>query len=223
MSLGHGASIVTNGLALHLDAANIKSYPGTGTTWVDLSGNGNNGTLVGNPLYTSGYFSFDFIDDVINVADSSSLSFPNNIFTINIWVYFNAVNVTQGVIGKRGWEYSIHAISNQLNFYAWSSAGNVVYAMSTPIEALTWYNFTFTANGSTAFLYRNGSLLNSYNKTIETMSDTSVGLTIGRGGEASTGNAYMNGRVSNVTMYSRFLTSSEIQQNFNALRGRYGI
>lgn len=224
MSIYAGPEIPQTGLVLCLDAANAKSYPGSGTTWTDLSGSNNNGTLVGTPTYdNSGYFSFDFTDDVINIADSSSLSFTDNIFTINFWAYFNVVNIIQGVIGKRGWEYSIYAESNTLYFYTWNPAGSGVYAITTTIEAAKWYNFTFTANGTTAYLYKNGSFLSSYNKTANNMGNTTAILTIGRGGAAATGNAYMNGRISNVSFYSRYLTAQEVSQNFNALRGRYGI
>ena len=62
-----------------------------------------------------------------------------------------------------------------------------------------------------------------YGKNAGTMSNTGVGLTVGRGGEASTGDAYMNGKVSTTKFYNRALSASEIQQNFNATRGRYGI
>ena len=66
MALSHSPSIVTNGLVLCLDAANSKSYPGSGTTWTDLSGRGNNGTLVNGVGYNSGNLGslvFDGVDD----------------------------------------------------------------------------------------------------------------------------------------------------------------
>jgi hypothetical protein len=73
MALAHSPSIVTSGLVLCLDAANPKSYPGSGTTWTDLSGNGNNGTLVNGPTYSSvngGSIVFDGSNDYISTAYS---------------------------------------------------------------------------------------------------------------------------------------------------------
>ena len=71
MSISGGPDIVENGLVLHLDAADTNSYPGSGTLWTDLSGNGNNGTLTNGPAYSSnnkGYFSFDGTDDYVDTG-----------------------------------------------------------------------------------------------------------------------------------------------------------
>jgi hypothetical protein len=227
MSVAYNPKIVTNGLVLALDAGNTKSYPGSGTTWTDLSGRNNNATLIGGATYNSanmGSIAFDFINGVANINDADSLSFTDNIFTIDIWVYFNSVNVTQGVIGKRGWEYSIYTTgSNALYFYAWTAAGSGIYFNQTTIQAATWYNFSWVADGAQSILYVNSVPGAPYVKVAGTMSNTGVGLTVGRGGEASTGDAYMNGKVSNTKFYNRALSATEIQQNFNATRGRYGI
>ena len=84
MSLNHGGKpIVTDGLVLCLDAANPKSYPGSGTTWTDLSGNGNNGTLVNGVGYNSdngGSLSFDGVNDY--VSKSSWVNPPTTVFSI---------------------------------------------------------------------------------------------------------------------------------------------
>ena len=227
MSVFSGPEIVNNGLVLALDAGNTKSYPGSGTTWTDLSGRNNNATLIGGATYNlanMGNIAFDFVNGVANINDADSLSFTNNIFTIDVWAYFNSVNVTQGVIGKRGWEYSIHTTgSNALYFYAWTAAGSGIYFNQTTIQAATWYNFSWVADGIQSILYVNSVPGSPYGKVAGTMSNTGTGLTVGRGGQASTGDAYMNGRVSATKFYNRALTAAEIQQNFNALRGRFGI
>jgi hypothetical protein len=75
MALSHSPSIVTDGLVLCLDAGNPKSYPGSGTTWTDLSGNGNNGTLVNGVGYSGdnlGSLSFDGVNDYYNRALTAS-------------------------------------------------------------------------------------------------------------------------------------------------------
>lgn len=225
MSLGHGASTVTDNLVLYVDAANPKSYPGTGTDCFDISKGGNNGTLTGGVTHTSNYFDFDGTDDVIEMGDADNFSFTNNIFSMNMWVYFDTLAADQGVIGKRGWEYSVHTIANSstLYFYCWSQYGSNVYLNTSSIAASTWYNFCWTADGTNSILYRNGSSVNTNTKTGLSMTNTAVQLTIGRGGQASTGNAFMNGRVGNVSMYNRTLTAAEVLQNFEAIRGRYGV
>ena len=225
MGIAYNPSVVTNGLVLYVDAANPKSYPGSGTTWYDLSKGNNNGTLVGGVTHTSNYFDFDGTDDVIEMGDADNFSFTNNIFSMNMWVYFDTLAADQGVIGKRGWEYSVHTIANSstLYFYCWSQAGSNVYLNASSIAASTWYNFCWTADGTNSILYRNGSSVSTNTKTSLSMSNTAVQLTVGRGGQSSTGNAFMNGRVGNVSMYNRALTADEIAQNFNATRGRYGI
>lgn len=227
MGLNHSPNIVMDGLVLYLDAANAKSYPGTGTIWTDLSGAGNNATLVGGASFNSanrGSISFDFVNGVANINDADSLSFTNNIFTIDVWAYFNSINVVQGVIGKRGWEYSIHTTgSNVLYFYSWTAAGSGIYSNSTTIQATAWYNFSWVADGTQSILYVNSVPGSPVGKAAGTMSNTGTGLTVGRGGQASTGDAYMNGRVSATRFYNRALSSVEVQQNFNALRGRYGV
>ena len=113
MSLGHGASIVRNGLVLYLDAANPKSYPGSGTTWKDLSGNGNNGTLVNGPTFNSangGSIVFDGTNDyVITTNLLNPTTNPNE----SVFVWFNPTAAGQIVseLGQAtintGWHDSV--------------------------------------------------------------------------------------------------------------------
>lgn len=85
MSYHNGPKIVSEGLVLYLDAANSKSYSGTGTTWTDLSGNSNNATLVNGPTYSSlngGGIVLDATDDFISITPSASLKVDGDNFTI---------------------------------------------------------------------------------------------------------------------------------------------
>lgn len=75
MAFNRGPNIVTDGLVLALDAGNIKSYPGSGNIWSDLSRNGNNGILQNNVSYNDGYLTFDGSNDYVNVSDSSLIRF----------------------------------------------------------------------------------------------------------------------------------------------------
>ena len=92
MGLAHSPSIVMNGLVLALDAANSKSYPGSGTTWTDLSGNSNTGTLTNGPTYNSangGSIVFDGVDDGVNIPHNSNIDIRNQI-TIECLFYLNS-------------------------------------------------------------------------------------------------------------------------------------
>jgi hypothetical protein len=90
MSLGHGASVVRDGLVLHLDAANIKSYPGTGTTWYDLSGNGNNAALLNGVIYSAsfnGNMVYDNIDDIVKITSPTNIPTGSSERSVSIWFY----------------------------------------------------------------------------------------------------------------------------------------
>lgn len=87
MALNHSPKIVTNGLVLYLDAANQKSYPGSGTTWTDLSGNGNTGTLTNGPTFSAnnnGGIVFDGANDYVSISNSSSLNITGRNITIEV-------------------------------------------------------------------------------------------------------------------------------------------
>jgi len=111
MGLSHSPRIVTNGLVLCLDAGNRQSYPGSGTTWTDLSGNGKNGTLTNGPTYTSanvGAIVFDGVDDYVSCSASNIL----NNFSYDIWCLPQATHQidteqTSGVVGVEGQRYLI--------------------------------------------------------------------------------------------------------------------
>ena len=96
MALSHSPKIVTDGLVLCLDAGDGKSYSGSGTTWYDRSGNGNNGILVNGPTFDSnnrGAIVFDGVNDHVSIPNSSSLQLSNNqSFTISYFVNLNRID-----------------------------------------------------------------------------------------------------------------------------------
>lgn len=232
MGVAYNPSIVTNGLVLCLDAGNSKSYPGSGTTWTDLSGNGNTGTLADGPTYNSGNggsIVFDGTDDFVLVSSNASIPYGSSARTVSIWFYTNTTT----------WEDNV----NTLFFYGASSDGNAfgidfsiypdmeVFTWGGPERDLTfsttysevgWKNITVTYDGSTSILiYENGTFTQTLGliDVCDTMpSDVYIGAI-----DSAFMAGYYDGRISNVKIYNRALTAAEIQQNFNALRGRYGI
>ena len=90
-------NISPQGLVLDLDAAIMGSYPKTGSTWFDISNNGNNGTLTNGPVYTGsnyGAIVFDGVDDYVTGSNSSNFAFGTGNFTVSYWMYINAFSGT---------------------------------------------------------------------------------------------------------------------------------
>lgn len=227
MGIAYNTSIVRNGLVLHLDAANVKSYPGSGTTWADLSGNGNNGALTNGPTYNSdgkGNFIFDGVDDYCDAGTSSTLK-PSYI-TVSTWIKFSSLASNNRVLsdwhqnsnsGDRWIFYT--ASTTQVQWYIHTTVGGDVGIPFT-VDLGQWYNLTGTFDGSLTSLYVNGSLFSSQSKTGIMVAGSGQSVRIGR--QAETGGSH-NGAIGYVSMYSRALSATEVKQNFEALRGRYGI
>lgn len=116
MSLGHGAGIVRSGLVLHLDAANRKSYPGSGTVWTDLSGLENNGTLNNSPTINNGILSLDGVNDNITIA-SIDLSSTDKI-TLSFWCRLKSyIEIDGGIGGGILCEFSTNFNRSSNGFY----------------------------------------------------------------------------------------------------------
>jgi hypothetical protein len=220
MSLTHSLKIVTNGLVLCLDAGSKKSYPVTGNVWRDLSGNGNDGTLTNGPTFSSangGSIVFDGVDDLANTNYLPPTG--TNPRTISIWFKPNAVQ-NKNILGygkgapMEMWDILLYEGSVGVHTYGSDNKA------STPYEINKWQNIVFTFTAPTITSYMNGAVKNNYSDaTINTGSLYTLSLSKGVYGPYY----YFNGSISNVKIYDRALTPQEIQQNFNALRGRYGI
>ena len=228
MSLAHSPSIVTNGLVLCLDAGNIKSYPGSGTTWNDLSGGGNTGTLVNGVGYNSGNggsLSFDGTDDYARLnplPQSMNVSF--SVFT---WVKLNAVADIYGIWGHND---PTNAVS--CHFEVRSTGMRVrlgnVDRLCPQLVTNQWKYIGFTTDVNNHYYYVDGLLIDSWtgNKGSILGDGTLFKHSFGASRAESTDSApsrSFNGTISVSSIYNRALTASEIQQNFNALKGRFGL
>ena len=228
MGISYNTSIVRDGLVLYLDAANRKSYPGTGTAWNDLSGNGNNGTLVNSPTFnTSGYFTFDGINDHVTLANTLAIAQSAFSSTIEIIAYRNTTTNFEVMFGG-----GTQTGNSGLYFGFRSSTSNFMYAYYgndqdgvTPSTNVAWnsYTATYNAGQSSRYRYFNSNLLSpsqSSGVTNTSSSNFAIGAYQTSPGVVSN---YFSGRIAAVRVYNRELTSSEIRQNFEAIRGRYGI
>ena len=218
-----GAPIVDTSLQLWLDAGQPASYPGTGTTWTDLTGNGNNGTLVNSPTYSTGnggYFSF-------GSAGSQRTSFvyqtpvqsAATAFTWNIWTYPVANSDAYVLMGYRG--------TTPLQFYKLTTQKFEMY----PAEIFqlftlnVWQNICVIYDGTQAGtnnmkMYVNGTQVGSRDGDTPDLSPSAMPFYVGGDPIAS---EFATARIAQVMVYNRALTTDEISTNFNALRGRYGI
>jgi hypothetical protein len=224
MGVYAGPDVVENGLVLALDAGNAKSYPGSGTTWTDLSGNGNNGTLVNGVGYSGsnlGSLVFDGVDDGVNCGNNSSLNVGNNI-TANAWFYVNSIASFQAILGKvtsdfgLGWELVNSSGTFRTTFRP--SATQVNLSVGS-LSIGNWYMGTMTFDNTTARLYLNGIQTGSTTTGGPVTLNSTEPLTIGRRVQ---GNFY-NGNIAQVSIYNRALTAQEIQQNFIATKSRFGL
>ena len=225
MSFAHSPQIITNGLVLALDAGNTKSYPGTGTTWFDKSGFANNGTLVNGVGYTSsfnGALVFDGTNDYV-----STVYTPPTTFSISTWfrndttydVFNRGVLSTYKTNDFRGFYLSTSGPSNP---YTVSPAGLNLWFDGNGRVGIPglitgqWYNICITSSGSQILAYLNSAIVASVNNST-THQDV---LNIGR---SRFDTNYWLGAIAMTQVYNRALSAAEVQQNFNALRGRYGI
>lgn len=203
MALSHSPRIATDGLILYLDAANTRSYPGSGTTWFDLSGFGNNHTLVNSPTFSSGTFTFN--GSTQGFSKASAMSGTGALNTVQIWM---STSDTKGV-----W---IQGNSNTWYLAASDPAYiSGAYYHSNCGTPTMYVNLIQTSNAVSAG-YMNGS-----NRLWEAKDISFSGWT--NFGWLNYGSFEIAATVGAVLMYSRSLTADESALNFNALRGRFGI
>jgi hypothetical protein len=221
-------NLVTSGLVLDLDAAKVASYPGTGTTWYDISGNNYSGSLTNGPTFTgigkSASIVFDGSDDIA-IMNSGSYYIKNNgePITVNTWIKPGRLGGQyQDIIANRlnteyNWILYQHASSGSLGFHG----ANQNQSTYIPVTG-SWINTTVTVTPSRiSTLYVNGSPYQTVSN-FEYGPNTQNRLSIGNGAYQSSFEPYL-GSVSVAQIYNRAISQFEVWQNFNAFKGRYGI
>jgi hypothetical protein len=225
MAFNYSPKIVTDGLVLYLDAANTKSYPGTGTTWNDLSGNGNNGTLTNGPTFDSsngGSIVFDGVDDYAAVNTTPNLTNP---LTICAFVNTSVITASNQVIygpSANGSDNWLSISNNKAQIYATqtSDVNNFVVQGNTVIEANKWYHITGIVNNNVTSIYINGVFEVASSAQAFTVAGWNSTARIG---QRATGQFPFNGRIASIYGYNRALSAAEILQNYNATKTRYGL
>ena len=225
MSVSYGSSVITSGLVWCIDAGNIKSYPGSGTTVYDLVNKQPSISMSGGTTYTSSspsYWTFDGVDDYIG---GSSLTTALSGGTAEIWTYINAINRNQGFLAlNSGASSYINFWMPSSNTMRWEVIGTTGSAYST-INATTvsttgvWYHFLGTFDGTTTKIYVNGNLETSQNMSNVPTGSYTAPIQVGRYDASYPSSA----RIPIAKFYNRALSADEVRQNFNATRGRYGL
>lgn len=233
MGAAAGPNIVEDGLVLVLDAGNTQSYSGSGTTWTDLSGKGNNGTFqnMGSSNLNSdngGSLTFDGTNEYVNCGNPATLSFGTGNFTLSFVTYRTGTGFQGGgYVGKgngttRGFDFRDN------NFYVFGTSG-LIASMNFVSGLNVWQHHTFVFD-RTSSPYIKRYLNGTYNSASTTNNSSNVSSSIDttiafRIGLSTAGGAsrYYIGRMSSVIVYNRALTASEVSQNYNAIRGRYEI
>jgi hypothetical protein len=218
-------AIVTDGLVLNVDAGFTPSYPTTATTWYDVSSSGNNGTLTNGPTFNSangGSIVFDGVDDYVNFGNILNPSLLNNNFTIEIWFNSSAYRFgqQQRLVSYHDW-YAFFFDSNSILRFEIRLNDFSYRAVTTTIPSVdSWNQLVATCNGTKLEIYKNGVLSNSANYT---GSIGTINYVFNIGAYQNDTQYRINGKMSSTKMYNRALTPSEVLQNYNAYKSRFGL
>ena len=228
-----GPKIITSGCVLSLDAADKLSYKGSGTTWTDLSGNGNTGTLTNGPTFSAGNMGsvvFDGTNDYVGFTYNSIFN-PSTSVTLSTWV---RLTVSDTTIRN---PIELAASGDELYYILWRAdlspkrwgwgvrQSNDTYrettSTATNFSTNIWYNISMVANAiaGQVYFYYDGILDGgiSYNGTLK--QNASALLSIGA--DAINSRRYWLGNIANTFIYNRALSTSEILQNYNATKSRF--
>jgi hypothetical protein len=237
MALIHSTGSIKSGLVMCVDAANTKSYPGSGTTWTNIVDTtvATVGTLVNTPTYTStrpSYFTF-------TAASSQRVTFPSSStfqflstasYTLEAWVYPTAATnlatyyiIDRASAGSDG--YTLRMVGNGTNIsfavlrlVGGATEANVSTAFVYAIN--TWYHVVYTYNSASVALYVNGTSTGTGTSTSGgSITDTAKVVEIGARNSAN----FLSGRIGTARIYNVALTAAQVYQNFNAFDTRFGL
>ena len=232
------SGIVTDNLFVHLDASNASSYPGSGSTWTDLTGNGNDATINGATYSATdgGLFDLDGTNDNIQIPHVSSLSLSTSVQrTIQVWVKIDALpalNVQVPIIGK---------LSNSFNFDGyWAgmfSNGGVIRCVTNGTSIQRVSNSTLTVSINNWYLFTFISRITSTSNTTKVYINETEYITAAHGTDgysesnplylgfigSGVSSQYLNGKIGACYFYTDGLSAAEVSQNYNATKSRYGL
>lgn len=207
--------VVTTGLVLYLDATQAASYPGTGTTWIDLSGAGNNGTLLNGASYSNGGIVLDGVNDYVSVPNVTKTANC----TFSIWAkttVFNAETMLF-IAGADGSGPDLFFYSGVISWNTWDGAGAQFGAIPASANNGVWHNYVVVTDtvANNTKLYYDGNLLGS---TTYKSAAATAGLRF------STGTSWhWTGSVGAFLINNIAFTAAQVLENFTAQRSRFGV
>ena len=225
MAFFHSPALVTSGLQLCLDAKNPLSYPGTGTTWYDVSGKGRNFSWSSVSWDSSGFFNTS--TRVATGPASNSFEINNTtgytIFTVfmtnsgsgnGLFKFFGSVGASRGIFVHPGW----------VNEFLYFDQGGCCDANQRTVASVpglygSWSIVAFRSTVSQRNIFRNGSLLESNLTSAANIDLNSTGVQLNPSDEGYN----WDGKLAYFAVYNRGLTQDEYNQNYQALRTRFGI
>jgi len=233
MGLAHNPNVVTDGIKFYWDAANRRSYPGTGTSWDDMVKS--KPASINNATFTNqkgGYIELDGTNDDVTIANDADFTMPAGDWTLCIWCADLGGNADKRHIigtyganprwiirdtddGAAGWAFMTKSASA-----GWNRTYSTVDIQDTDDE---WHYLVVTGSsggGSGSIkLYTDGvdtSLSSSY--ALESITRTTTTIYMGN---AAGGGHDLEGNIASVAIYNRVLTAAEVKQNYNATKGRF--
>lgn len=221
MSIAYGPSVSINGLLFCVDAANLRSYSGTGNTWVDISGVTAGLNLLNTPTFTGSTFVFDGINQhadigssALNITWSASLT-----RTVEIWFRFLSL-AGMAIWGDSNGSNGLLRTTSGTGKFGWRWDDSSLILSNKVMAVGEWAQVVILLSGYTATYYANGEL--------DTPEFTSTDLGVAGNARWSIAkdnrdSLYSNIEVALARQYSRILTPLEIYQNFQATRSRFGI
>jgi hypothetical protein len=233
MGVYAGPDIVESGLVLALDAGNVKSYPGFGATWFDLSGKGYNATLFNTPTFVNNTLQFrvaslNYATCSFNEGLLKNTNETGNWTIESAFKYVTAPTTSEAVVaGRQGCHGGIYINTNNTLQHAIKTnecwTGHTAVTASTMTDG-NWYHTTMVYSNGTTFTYLNGVYINSGSINLTTYDIFNYSNTFWIGGIDTAGTDYFtNIDLSLVKCYNRALTAAEILQNYRATKSRFGL
>ena len=215
-----GNQIIRNGLVLWLDASN---YPGSGTTWTDISGKGNSGTLTNGPTFSSNN-SGSIVFDGVNDYTATSYAPTFNDFSVIVW-FKSTSNLRYSRIVDKSYTNGIWIGRNDSGANSWGGGvleGSAPFGRFITLQDGNWHMISFIRQGTTHTIYGDG-ITNTTSGTVASTALSATAFAFGLNQSTGPNTDPFAGNISAIQIYNIALSAAEVLQNFNALRGRYGI
>jgi hypothetical protein len=217
MGVAGGPDLIQDGLVLALDASDRNSYVSGSTTWFDLSGLNNSGSLINGPTFNTGSLGsivFDGINDYVNCGNIM----PSTAYTKCVWFYITNNSTNNNLISGGG-DGTHYFYPGQSSYLRAGHFQGTELVSDTPFSINTWYHGTVTFSTTSGFaMYQNGVAVGTNPSTA-----TFTGGNVVYVGAYGAGGNLLTGRIGIAQIYNRALSASEITQNYNATKTRFGL